>query len=63
MTPTPVNLARSPASLRRLMPLIGGQTEEVLAEHGFSDEEVADLIARKVAGRDATPCGPRGVFI
>jgi crotonobetainyl-CoA:carnitine CoA-transferase CaiB-like acyl-CoA transferase len=39
----PVTLSRSPASLRRAAPEAAGDTEEVLGEHGFSSEEIADL--------------------
>jgi formyl-CoA transferase len=40
---SPVNLSRTPAALRSAAPVPGGNTAEVLAEHGFSGAEIAEL--------------------
>jgi crotonobetainyl-CoA:carnitine CoA-transferase CaiB-like acyl-CoA transferase len=40
---SPVNLSRTPASLRRAAPTPAGDTREVLEEAGFSAEEIAAL--------------------
>ena len=45
MTGTPIKLSRTPGSLRSLPPKFGQHSREILAEFGFSDAEVADLIA------------------
>jgi crotonobetainyl-CoA:carnitine CoA-transferase CaiB-like acyl-CoA transferase len=38
---TPVRLSRSPGEIRRGAPALGQHTDEVLAEHGFSADEIA----------------------
>jgi crotonobetainyl-CoA:carnitine CoA-transferase CaiB-like acyl-CoA transferase len=40
---TPIRLYGTPSSIRRLPPELGANTEEVLREVGFSDEEIADM--------------------
>jgi crotonobetainyl-CoA:carnitine CoA-transferase CaiB-like acyl-CoA transferase len=55
----PYRLSASPAEIRSMPPRLGQHTDEVLAEHGFSKEEIARLHAegvvsiRKVASEDA----------
>lgn len=43
--PPPVRFSAAPSSLRRHAPLIGADTDEVLAEVGFSRDEIAALRA------------------
>ena len=42
---TPVKFSGTPASLRRGAPLYGQHSRDVLADYGWSDEEIAGLIA------------------
>jgi formyl-CoA transferase len=44
----PVKLSESPGSIRRPAPLLGQHSEEVLREHGFSDDEVGGLMRSSV---------------
>ena len=44
----PVTLSRTPATLVAAMPDKGGQTDEVLAEFGFSAAEIASMKEKKV---------------
>jgi crotonobetainyl-CoA:carnitine CoA-transferase CaiB-like acyl-CoA transferase len=41
----PIKFSRTPGSVRRAAPLFGQHTREVLAEHGFTEEEIDDLAA------------------
>jgi formyl-CoA transferase len=41
--PTPVEFEKTPVSIRSAAPRIGEHTDEILAEVGFSDEEIAGL--------------------
>jgi formyl-CoA transferase/CoA:oxalate CoA-transferase len=47
---SPLKLSNSPASIRRVPPLLGEHNEEVLGEAGYSADQIADLIARGVIG-------------
>ena len=49
----PVKLSDSPARLRHPSPELGAHTDEVLAEAGFSEIEIAGLRARKSIGGPA----------
>ena len=49
----PVKLSDSPARLRYPSPELGAQTDDVLAEAGFSEIEIAGLRARKSIGGPA----------
>ena len=44
----PYRLSATPATIRSMPPRLGQHTDEVLAEHGFSKEEIAQLRADKV---------------
>ena len=46
--PPPVRFARTPASIRRPAPLVGEHNDEVLAELGLTDDEVAQLYVDEV---------------
>jgi crotonobetainyl-CoA:carnitine CoA-transferase CaiB-like acyl-CoA transferase len=46
--PPPVRFARTPASVRRPAPLVGEHNDEILAELGLSDDEVAQLYVDEV---------------
>jgi crotonobetainyl-CoA:carnitine CoA-transferase CaiB-like acyl-CoA transferase len=50
---SPVNLARTPASVRTAAPVPGADTEAILAEHGFATAEIASLIESGVVGQSA----------
>jgi len=49
----PVKLSDTPASLRYPSPELGAHTDEVLAQAGLSEEEIAGLRARKSIGGSA----------
>ena len=44
----PYRLSASPAHIHRMPPRIGQHTDEVLAEHGFTKDEIAQLHADNV---------------
>jgi crotonobetainyl-CoA:carnitine CoA-transferase CaiB-like acyl-CoA transferase len=43
----PVKLSETPATLRRGAPVLGQHTREVLAEYGYSADEIDELVAAK----------------
>ena len=45
---SPLKLTDSPATIRRVPPLLGQHSEEILAEAGYSPEKIADLKERRV---------------
>ena len=49
---SPLKLTNSPASIRRVPPMLGQHNEEVLGEAGYSEDQIADLISRGVIGGD-----------
>jgi crotonobetainyl-CoA:carnitine CoA-transferase CaiB-like acyl-CoA transferase len=49
----PLGLDRSPPTIRRMAPHLGEHTASVLAEHGFRDDEIAQLLASGVAVQHA----------
>jgi CoA:oxalate CoA-transferase len=49
----PVKLSDSPARLRYPSPELGAHTDEVLADAGYSEEEIAGLRARGSIGGSA----------
>lgn len=47
---SPLKLTDSPATIRRVPPILGQHNEEILAESGYSAEKIADLKERGVLG-------------
>jgi crotonobetainyl-CoA:carnitine CoA-transferase CaiB-like acyl-CoA transferase len=47
---SPLKLADSPATIRRVPPMLGQHNEEILEEAGYSPEKIADLKERGVLG-------------
>lgn len=45
---TPIRMTATPGGVRRRAPLTGEDTQEVLSAAGLSDDEIADLKARKI---------------
>jgi crotonobetainyl-CoA:carnitine CoA-transferase CaiB-like acyl-CoA transferase len=45
-----VKLSATPAMIERPPPLVGEQTREILREAGRGDDEIVDLLQRKVVG-------------
>ena len=41
----PIKLSETPGGVRRGAPLYGEHSREVLAEYGYGDAEIADLVA------------------
>ncbi|MDA1100015.1 MAG: CoA transferase [Proteobacteria bacterium] len=48
MTDPPTRFSKTPSSVRRLPPHLGEQSTEILAEAGFSESEIAELLAAGV---------------
>ena len=49
----PTRFAASPASVRSTAPLLGQHTREILGEAGYAEQEIADLLARRVVSQSA----------
>ena len=49
----PVTLAETPTGIRTAPPVTGADTRAILAEHGYSEEEIDDFLADRVVGADA----------
>jgi crotonobetainyl-CoA:carnitine CoA-transferase CaiB-like acyl-CoA transferase len=45
---TPVKFSRMKAGVRRPAPLLGEHTDEILAEHGYTPDEIRAFRAKKV---------------
>jgi len=58
----PIKLSETPGQIRRVPPLLGEHTEEVLREAGYSAEEIARLQRDRVVGAPGEPPGPPGVL-
>ncbi|MHB9287954.1 CaiB/BaiF CoA transferase family protein [Halobacteriales archaeon Cl-PHB] len=52
LTETPLSLSDSEPSIRTHTPLLGEHNEDVLADAGYSSEEIADLAADDVLGEE-----------
>ncbi len=48
MTDPPIRFSKTPSTIRSLPPLLGEQSTEILAEAGFSESEIEDLLAAGV---------------
>ena len=48
MAGTPIKMSRTPAALRHLPPKFGAHSKEILTEFGFSEQEIAALLAADV---------------
>ncbi len=44
MLGTPIHLSATPASVRRVGPRLGEHNEEVLAEFGFDEDRIRELV-------------------
>jgi crotonobetainyl-CoA:carnitine CoA-transferase CaiB-like acyl-CoA transferase len=51
----PVKLSGTPAKIRRPAPRLGEHSRQALAEHGFADAEIAELIDQQVVGQLEEP--------
>ncbi|MCB1645599.1 MAG: CoA transferase [Pseudomonadales bacterium] len=47
---TPIKMTRTPGGVRRRAPLLGEDTDSVLRRYGLTDDQIADLRARKIVG-------------
>lgn len=45
---TPIKLSRTPGSFHTMPPAFGGDTEAILSEHGFSQDEIVELKDKKI---------------
>jgi len=45
MPDPPVRFAQNPSSIRSMPPLLGEQSRDILAEAGYSDDEIEGLLA------------------
>jgi len=54
----PTRFAASPASVRYPAPLLGQHTHEILQEAGYAEQEIADLVTRRVVTQSAIQAAP-----
>ena len=45
-----MKLSETPASIRHRGPALGQHSREILAEHGYGEDEVAELLTSGVVG-------------
>jgi crotonobetainyl-CoA:carnitine CoA-transferase CaiB-like acyl-CoA transferase len=50
-----VKLSATPATIRDPAPLVGQHSREILAEFGYDEAEITDLLAREVIGESKVP--------
>lgn len=55
---SPLNMSRTPPSLRRAAPTGGADTTEILREYGYSDEEIEGLRASGAVGQHPVSAQP-----
>jgi crotonobetainyl-CoA:carnitine CoA-transferase CaiB-like acyl-CoA transferase len=58
--PSPVHFSATPGGVRRVAPLIGQHSREVLTELGFDEESIDDLASRGVVRCATLPTGSAG---
>lgn len=51
LTDTPLDLSNTPPSIDSPSPLLGEHTEEVLTEHGYSQEKINELLDKKIVSQ------------
>ncbi len=49
MTDPPIRFSENPSTIRRLQPKLGEHSAEILAEAGYSESEIADLLSSNVS--------------
>jgi alpha-methylacyl-CoA racemase len=59
----PVKLSRTPGRVRRGGPVLGADTEDVLRESGFAEDEIAALLADGAVGAAWEPAGEPARFM
>ncbi|HLN13046.1 MAG TPA: CoA transferase [bacterium] len=55
----PIKMTETPGEIRRVPPLLGEHTDEVLREAGYSPEEIARLRASHIVGASTGPAATR----
>jgi len=53
MTDPPTRFSKTPSTVRRLQPLLGEHSAEILAEAGYSESEIEALFGAKVTKQPA----------